>query len=220
MGHPSAKVAAPCIRALGNATFGTEQQTNYLIHSGICPAIKECLRSSKAAIIRETAWLVSNVSAGLPEHVQALSDSGVMEMIIPLVNSASKEIRREAVWAVSNATCEGSSSALIRMVENGVVEAIIAFFGNVIVSERDSAHTVTVALEGLSNLLKAGANMNDSLENPDNSVAERVRKSGGINTLENLQTHKSSSVYEAAKGILDDFFDEDDDDEDTEEFKY
>ena len=220
MTHPSAKVAAPCIRALGNATFGTEDQTDYLLQSGLCSAIKECLRCSKAAIIREAAWLVSNISAGPSKHVQILSDSGVLEIIIPLVNSASKEIRREAVWAVSNATCEATQDVMRRMVENGVVEAILAFLNNVLLSERDTAHTIVVALEGLSNILNAGRNSSDNMEETENPIAERIKRANGLNTIEELQSHKSTLVYEAAKKLLDDYFMDEDDEDEDEGFEY
>lgn len=58
-------------------------QTDAVLAADVLKAIPRLLEHSKLNIVKETAWLVSNVTAGNSEQIQKVLDADIME---PLLN--------------------------------------------------------------------------------------------------------------------------------------
>ena len=112
----------------------------------------------------------------------------------------SQDIRKEAVWAVSNATSQATPEQFKFFVEKGILQAL----GTVL--EIQDAKTLTVSLEGIAYVLKAGtqaAAFNEQGENPYAYLAEQC---GVMDQIEALQFHENQKVYEKAIHILEEYF--------------
>jgi len=69
-----------------------------------------------------------------------------------------------------------------------------------------------MALSSVETVLSIGSTLADP-----NPYAQRLEALHILETLEDLQTHKSQKIYEAAYNILREFFDEDDEEGDDDE---
>ena len=67
-----------------------------------------------------------------------------------------QDIQKEAVWAVSNATSQATPEQFKYFVQAGMLQAL----GTVL--EMPDAKTLTVSLEGISFILKAGQQVLDN----------------------------------------------------------
>jgi len=76
------------------------------------------------------------------------------------------------------------------------------------------AKTLIVALEGIENFLKVGK-MHFLDENGDNRFAIMLELCGGLDRIEQLQTHKNHEVYERALRLLETYFTVDNGDQDA-----
>ena len=66
---------------------------------------------------------------------------------------------------------------------------------------------VTVALEGLENILKVGeAEKELGQTGGVNLYAQYIDEADGLEKIENLQTHQNNSIYEKAVKLLDTYF--------------
>ena len=73
---------------------------------------------------------------------------------------------------------------------------------------------VSVILDGLKNILKSGARVEDNTGVP-NPYTMLLDELGGIDQIENLQSHDNNDIYLKAVGILEEFFGEEDEDDEN-----
>ena len=71
------------------------------------------------------------------------------------------------------------------------------------VLDMKDAKTLTVSLEGINFILKAGQQVLDNGENPYALVCEQ---SGVMDKIEALQFHENQKVYEKSVSLLENFF--------------
>jgi len=64
---------------------------------------------------------------------------------------------------------------------------------------------VTVALEGLENILRAGAR----IDAPVNPYAQLVVEADGVTKLEGMHSHRNNEIYSRAMSIINEFFEGD-----------
>ena len=71
-----------------------------------------------------------------------------------------------------------------------------------------------VCLEALENILKVGEAVKSSgLTGDENLFGILVEDAGGLEKIENLQSHDNDDIYQKAVKILEEFWTEDDDEE-------
>ena len=123
-------------------------------------------------------------------------DSGIIPRLLQLATSGGDfDIVKEAIWAVSNATSGGSAEQLAFLVGNGCMSAFCK------VLDRGDARIVTVALEGIENLLKM------QVAGKEDIGAQSVLEAeGGVDALEALQNHNNGDVAAKAVHILATYF--------------
>jgi len=115
------------------------------------------------------------------------------------------DIRKECAWAISNATSGGDDLQIKFLVDSGCVPPLVNLL------DKPDVRIVSVALEGIENILKCGQrNQNMDGTNPFVGVVELC---GGVDKIEDLQRHENHKIYDMAVKILENYFGVDDDEE-------
>ena len=112
------------------------------------------------------------------------------------------DIRKECAWAISNATSGGDDLQITFLVDSGCVPPLVNLL------DKPDVRIVSVALEGIENILKCGQrNLNRDGTNPFVGVVERCC---GVDKIEDLQRHENHKIYDMAVKILENHFGVDD----------
>jgi len=110
------------------------------------------------------------------------------------------EIKKEVCWALSNATSGGNARQIQILVDSGLIPPLCEMLS------ASEPKIVTVALEGLENILRAGAR----IDGPINPYAQMVFDADGVSKLEAMHSHRNNEIYSRAMSIINEFFDGED----------
>ena len=202
--HPS--VLVPALRTVGNIVTGDDYQTQIIIN---CHALKALLGllagDYKKTIKKEACWTISNITAGNKDQIQAIIDEGIVPPLVDLLANAEFDIKKEAAWAISNATSGGTHMQIKYLVSMQCIKPLCDLINC------SDARIVTVALEGLENILKVGQAESQDPEAP-NLFAQLIDEAEGLEKIESLQNHTNNDIYEKAMRILETYFGLEDDD--------
>ena len=80
--------------------------------------------------------------------MQAVIESGIIPPLVHLLGVAEFDIKKESAWAISNATSGGTKEQLKYLVDVGCIKPLCELL------TCSDVRIVTVALEGLENILK------------------------------------------------------------------
>jgi hypothetical protein len=208
--HPQPSVTTPALRTVGNIVTGDDIQTQIIINCSALPCLLSLLSSAKKGIRKEACWTISNITAGNKEQIQAVMDANILPPLIGLLSNAEFDIRKEAAWAISNATSGGTDEQIHKLVQQGCIHPLCDLL------EVQDAKIITVALEGLENILKVGEKDSQKSLNGDgnNMMAHYIDEAGGLVKIENLQHHENNDIYEKALKVLDTYFGTEDEEDD------
>lgn len=195
-------ILTPALRTVGNIVTGTDQQTDEVLNAGALKHIWRLLRHPKINIIKEAAWTVSNITAGNSDQIQKVIEAGLIEPLLTVLSTGDFKSQKEAAWAITNFTSGGNAQQIAHLVELGAIRPLCALFNS------KDTRTVNVVLDGLSNILQA-AEQFGKVEN----VGMLIEGCGGLDSLENLQSHENEQVYEKALALIDKYFSEEADEE-------
>jgi hypothetical protein len=198
--HPSPAVQTPALRTVGNIVTGDDLQTQVIINCSALPCLLSLLASPKKGIRKEACWTISNITAGNSVQIKGVIDANVIPPLINLLTNAEFDIKKEAAWAISNATSGGTPEQINFLVAQGCVPPLCELL------EVRDAKIVTVALEGLENILKVGATMAESSPSGENPHALTVERAQGLEKIDNLQNHENNDIYERAVKMLEKYF--------------
>ena len=205
MGHPPASVQTPALRTAGNIVTGDDNQTQQVINCNALPRLLALLNSPKKGIRKEACWTISNITAGTREQIRAVIEANIIPPLVHLLATAEFDIKKEAAWSISNATSGGSPEQIKYLVQQGSIKPLCDLL------TCNDARLVTVALEGIENVLKAGElEAQAQLQNPYTTFVDEAE---GLDKLEQLQTHNNEEVYKKAVHILETYFGLDDDED-------
>lgn len=139
----------PALRTVGNIVTGDDMQTQVIVNCSVLTCLLALLQSNhKKSIKKEACWTISNITAGTKEQIQAVIDAGIIGPLVHLLQTAEFDIKKEAAWAISNATSGGTHEQIKHLVEQGAIKPMCDLL---VVND---SRIVTVALEGLENILK------------------------------------------------------------------
>jgi importin subunit alpha-6/7 len=206
--HPQPSVQTPALRTAGNIVTGDDLQTQIVINCSALPCLLALLGSQKKGIRKEACWTLSNITAGNKQQIQAVIDANVLPPLIQLLSNAEFDIRKEAAWAISNATSGGTPQQIKYLVQVGCIRPLCDLL---VVAD---AKIITVALEGLENILKVGHEEVRQGLTEENDMARFVDEAEGLSKIEFLQQHENSDIYDKAVKIIETYFSQEDDDED------
>jgi hypothetical protein len=182
---------------VGNIVTGTDEQTQYILNLNVVPHLLGMLSHPKKNIRKESCWTISNITAGTSDQIQLVIQNQVVPKLVEILHQAEFEIQKEAAWAVSNATSGGTVDQILYLVQQGAVAGLC----NLLTAA--DAKIITVVLEGLENILKAG------LQRPgpvNEHIIRLFSECGGIEKIEALQDHANTSVYQRALKLLTTYF--------------
>lgn len=201
LGHKEWSVVAASVRAVGNIVTGDDSQTQAVLDAGVLPLLRNLLFSGKDQLVKETCWTLSNITAGNTSQIEAVFEADCMDTLISVGARGDFKSRKEAIWAITNATSGGDEGQLKRiLVLNGLEMFCDAL-------SMDDPKVLIVAMTGLENLLKYGELWlgHDGDSNP---IATAVEANGGLDQIEQLQSHPNHEVYKRALGMIEKHFGE------------
>jgi len=208
MGHPPASVQTPALRTAGNVVTGDDCQTQCVINCGALPRLLALLNSPKKGIRKEACWTISNITAGTREQIHSVIEANIIPPLVHLLATAEFDIKKEAAWSISNATSGGSPEQIKYLVQQGCIKPLCDLL------TCNDPRLVTVALEGIENVLKAGEHEAPA-NGGTNPYTAFVDEAEGLDKLEQLQSHSNEDVYKKAMHILETYFGLDDEEDDA-----
>jgi len=206
--NPSPAVQTPALRTVGNIVTGNDLQTQFVINTNALPCLLALLSNPKKGIRKEACWTISNVTAGNKDQIQAVVDNNIIPPLIQLLTNAEFDIRKEAAWAISNATSGGSPAQLKFLVKQGCIRPLCDLL------TVNDTKIVTIALEGLENILKVGEE-DSKVNGGHNMMATFIAEAEGLTKIEELQHHQNNDIYEKCIKILETYFGVEDEEEMT-----
>mmetsp|Transcript_588 Transcript_588/g.1321 ORF Transcript_588/g.1321 Transcript_588/m.1321 type:complete len:546 (-) Transcript_588:4676-6313(-) len=203
--HPAPAVLVPALRTVGNIVTGNDMQTQVIINCGALPCLLNLLANNhKKSIKKEACWTISNITAGTKDQIQAVVDANLIAPLVHLLGTAEFDIKKEAAWAISNATSGGTADQIRVLVNAGCIKPLCELL------TVNDTRIITVALEGLENILKIGEQMKKMPgSNGNNPFAQMIEDAEGLDKIESLQDHPNEDLYEKAVHILETYFDVD-----------
>jgi len=185
MGHQSVKVQTPALRLAGNIVTGDDHQTQCVINCSALPLLRALLNSPKKGIRKEACWAISNIMAGTREQIQAVIEANVIPPLTHLFDTAEFGTKKEVAWSISNATSGGSPEQIRYLVQQGCIKPLCDLL------TCNDPRLVTVALEGIENVLKAGKQeeLSHGGTNPYTTVVDEAE---GIDKLKQLKDHSKA----------------------------
>lgn len=198
--HQSISVQTPSLRTVGNIVTGDDVQTQFVINVSALPCLLNLLNSPKKSIRKEACWTISNITAGNKEQISAVIEANIIPPLIQILTNADFDVKKEAAWAISNATSGGTPLQIQYLVQNGCIEPLCNL------TSIHDARIMSVALEGLENILRVGQKEKDTSNAEYNEYARMIEAAGGLDKIEALQSHSNQEVYEKAVRILEVFF--------------
>ena len=153
------------------------------------------LNSPKKKIRKEACLTISNITAGTREQIQAVIEANIILPLVHLLATAEFDIKKEAAWSISNAIEGGSPEQSRYLVQQGFIKPLCDLL------TCNDPRLLTVALEGIENVLKAGEHEAPSLggANPYTSFVDEAE---GLEKLKKLQDHSDKDVCKKAKHIF------------------
>jgi importin subunit alpha-6/7 len=206
LGSSTPAVQTPALRTVGNIVTGDDKQTQFVINLSALPPLLWLLEHPKKNIRKEACWTISNITAGTAEQIQAVIDADVFPKLIELLMNAEFDIQKEAAWAVSNATSGGTPQQIIYIVQQGAIGPLCNLL------DVKDTKIVTVALEGIENILKTGLQLAQG-NAANNPLAQVVAEHNGVGRIEELQNHEHHNIYQRAVKIIETYFGGEEEDE-------
>lgn len=197
--HSSPAVQTPALRTVGNIVTGDDLQTQFIINHNALPCLLALLSSPKKGIRKEACWTISNITAGNKDQIHAVIDANIIPPLIQLLTNSEFDIRKEAAWAISNATSGGNAEQIKFLVSHGCIRPLCDLLGVA------DPKIVTIALEGLENILKVG-DQESKVTGQYNVMATYIAEADGLNKIEDLQQHSNTEIYEKCIKILETYF--------------
>jgi hypothetical protein len=125
LGHTSATVQTPALRAIGNIATGDDMQTQALVNHGVLPMLTQLFQSPKKGIRKEATWTVSNITAGSQAQIQACFEAGIIDGCLAMFGNEPFDVIKEATWAISNVTSGGSREHIEALVQKGAIARLL-----------------------------------------------------------------------------------------------
>ncbi|KAK0600441.1 hypothetical protein LWI29_015066 [Acer saccharum] len=189
-------------RALSYLSDGTNDKIQAVIDAGVCPRLVEFLKHPSPFVLIPALRTVGNIVTGDDLQTQAVIEANIIGPLIHLLQNAEFDIKKEAAWAISNATSCGTHEQIKYLVSQGCIRPLC----DLLICP--DPRIVTVCLEGLENILKAGE-ADKSLGNTGgvNVYAQMIDDAKGLEKIENLQSHDNNTeIYDKAVKILETYW--------------
>lgn len=188
-------IVTPALRAIGNIVTGDDHQTQAVIDSGALPHLTKLFTHQKGQIVKEAAWAVSNITAGNQKQIQSVIDADLMPHVIRVLDKGEFKVKKESVWVITNYTSGGSIQQIVYLLNEQVLPPLCAML------KTADPKVTMVALEAINNILLNAQRMNEM-----DMVTLKIEECGGLDNIEDLQSHENSKIAQTAYEIIDQYF--------------
>ena len=192
LSHDQDKMKHITVKALGNLVVGNDEQTQAILDEGVLQYFPELLLSKNEKIVKSGLWFLSNICAGNIQQIQAVIDAGLIPSIIKALGEESYRNQIEAAWAVSNISQGGTAEQILFLVDNGLIPSLCHLLTSI------DNQVLMVALDTVNNIIM-------SSDDRQKSVVRDISRCGGLESIEKLQFHDNSDIYNLASKILEEF---------------
>ncbi|RHY27476.1 hypothetical protein DYB32_006745 [Aphanomyces invadans] len=192
--------------------------------------LAQLIFSQDEEVLTDACWALSYLSDGGNEKIQAVIETGACKRLIELLMHPSPSVQTPALRAVGNIVTgddiqtqardaefehpavPGGAPALAQEGDSkrSVLDRCIPPLCNLL--EVSEPKLITVALEGLENILVAGENQGLADGTHVNEYVTVVEDCDGVTKIENLQYHEQTEIYNKSLGLIERFFQGEDDD--------
>jgi len=188
-------ILTPALRAIGNIVTGDDAQTQYVIDQGALPYFRTLLVHTKSSVQKEAAWMISNITAGNTNQIQTVIDEGIIPFIIEIIAKGDFKSQKEAVWVITNLTSGGTSEQIAYCIQAGVLGPLCDMLS------AKEAKVAIVILEGIMNILTTAEKFGEA-----ENICVMIEECGGLDKIEQLQSHENEQVYNAALRLIEKYF--------------
>ncbi|GJR70938.1 importin subunit alpha-2 [Tanacetum coccineum] len=196
-------VLIPALRTVGNIATGNDIQTRCIINLEVLPRLLKLLTNDNKSIKKEACRTISNINFGNKDHIQKVIDAGIIDPLVDLLENSESDIKEEAAWAFLNATSFGRCTQIKYLVSHKCLKPLCALLICPV------PRIVTVCLEGLENILKAGEPQEDIEPEGVNPYAQMIQDLKEFENIEKLQIHNNPKIKARATKLLKTYWDED-----------
>merc|ERR1719343_332765 len=203
---PDEEVLTDACWALSYLSDGPNEKIQAVIEAGVCRRLVELLLNPSPAVQTPALRTVGNIVTGNDLQTQFIINNNALPCLLALLSSPKKGIRKEACWTISNATSGGNNNQIKFLVQQGCIRPLCDLL------TVNDPKIVTIALEGLENILKVGEEESKNTGQP-NAMAIFVSEAEGLNKIEDLQQHPNNDIYEKCIKILETYFGVEDEEE-------
>ncbi|KAF8077049.1 hypothetical protein N665_1066s0011 [Sinapis alba] len=209
LAHTSPAVMIPALRTIGNIITGDDLQTQTVLDHQVLPSLLALVtKTYKKNVKKEACWVISNITAGSSNQIQAVIEAGIIQALVWVQQNEEFEVKKEAAWAISNATFVGTHDQIKFMVSRGCIRPLCDLL------TCPDTSIVRVCLEALENIMVIGEALKSKGQTgEENLFATLVEEAGGLEKIENLQSHDNDDIYQKSVKILESYWTEDDDEE-------
>eukprot|EP01134_Creolimax_fragrantissima_P001251 CFRG1251T1 len=203
LAHINSHVVSPALRTLGNIVTGRDNETQCVLDAGALPQLRSLLMTSdKEAIRKEACWTISNITAGTRDQIQAVIMSDIFPSLGHILETGDHRTKKEAAWAVSNAACGGSEEQIKYLIDYDCIAPLCKMLS----VKGVEVKVIIVILDAIDKVLKVGKQYSDVSGNPVNEMAAYIENFGGVDIINELQSHFNQQVYEKSYAIIDTYF--------------
>lgn len=195
LGHDDALVITPTLRSIGNIVTGSDDQTQEVVDANVLPHLARLLQHPKPNIQKEAAWTISNIAAGTAAQIQSIINCGLMRPIIERLSNGDYKVKKEVAWIITNCTSGGDVPQMATIVRLGVLPPFCDLL------EGNEPKLLQIVLDGIANILQAAEKLGEI-----ETVCRMIEECGGLDKIENLQSHQNESVYLLSFNIIDKYF--------------
>lgn len=196
--HPSLSIRTPALRVIGNIASGDESQTQKVVDRAV-PGLFSMLNSHAVSLRKEACWVFSNIAAGNKEQIQSLIDGHVLQPMQIMMMNEQFLVQKEITWLVSNICHGGSHEQISYLCRLGFLSPVI--------------NIMTVAD---TCIVKLALGIADSIITHCPAGKLQFEELGGVDKLQELQTHKNAEVYAEVMKLIETHYNEDEEVEDLE----
>ncbi|CAH1400071.1 unnamed protein product [Nezara viridula] len=188
------------LKILVNVSLGKECDLNSLMECDVLHALMRFLDSPKESYRFKSASIVANMALGNCQHISyIINDKLTISKILSSIGKDTDRVCKQAVYTLRNISKRGNLEQVLRLTEKCVINKLCY------VLTSSNASIVFAALLCLEKLLSLREQKVEK-EGAYNEVALTIEECGGLEKIEELQSHGNHEIYHKAYEIMEQYF--------------